>query len=321
MTAAHVSVVIPTSDRPDDLDRCLSSVAAVRYPAWDVAIIDQSKGDASKRVVEAWRPRLPDVTFRHLDHPNASHARNLGASVSHGEIVAFVDDDCSVRPSWLDDVAAAFGRHPEAPMVFGSVRAAGDDSNEVFVPTYEFEVEQVITGPAAIVPFRGMGAAMYIRRDVFDEVGGFDPLLGPGAKFRSSQDYDLTYRVLASGRPVLETPAVSVIHYGVRTYRGGAATRLVRNSYFGAGATHMKMLRCGSPGARKVASLRLWRCVTNLRPLGFVYGRATNLGALGAFIAGMVASFTVPIDRAHSRYIAPPNRARLAQREDTIELS
>lgn len=299
----HISVIIATSDRPVDLDRCLASLAAVSYPTWELVIIDQSRDHAVREVVDRWEPRLPELTYMHLDRRNASEARNRGAGTASGAILAFIDDDCTVGPDWLQSVAAAFVRHPSAGMVFGSVRGAAVDHVEYFMPMWEFAAERLLTDVHAIIDFRGMGASMYARRAAFDEVGGFDLLLGPGARFRGCQDDDLTYRILARGWPVLETPAISVCHHGARAYADGSASRLLRNYHYGTGALHMKMLRCRQPAALPIALHKLWHRTAVLQPLQILAGRPTKFGALLSFVLGMAASYGAPVDRQRLQYV------------------
>jgi GT2 family glycosyltransferase len=316
-TAECISVVIATSDRPVDLERCLTSLAAVRYPSWEIVIIDQSRDHAVREVVDRWQPRLPALVYVHLDRRNASEARNRGAAMASGPILAFVDDDCTVAPDWLDRVAAAFARHPDAGMVFGSVRGAPVDHHKFFMPMWEFDHERLLTGVRAIVGFRGMGASMYAQRAAFDHAGGFDLLLGPGARFRGCQDDDLTYRMLAYGWPVLETPSISVCHHGARAYADGSASRLLRNYHYGTGALHMKMLRCRRPAALPVAMHKLWHRASNLQPLEAVVGRPTKFGALISFVLGMAASFSAPVDRERMQYVDTGGPKRLAAERTT----
>jgi GT2 family glycosyltransferase len=303
LTTDYISVVIATSDRPADLDRCLTSLAAVRYPAWELVIVDQSRDDRVRQVVDRWRARSPALTYEHLDRRNASEARNRGTQSAQAPILAYIDDDCTVESGWLDDVAGAFARHPSCGMVYGSVRGVAVDPRKFFVPTWEFAVERVLAGPKAMIGLRGMGASMYVRREAFEDAGGFDPLLGPGARFRGCQDDDLTYRVLAHGWPVLETPSISVCHHGARAYADGSASRLSRNYHFGTGALHMKMLRCSQPGALPVALHKLWHRASDLKPLEILAGRPTKFGALLSFVLGMAASFGAPVDHRRLQYV------------------
>ena len=62
---------------------------------------------------------------------------------------------------------------------------------------------------------------MAVRRDVMLELGGFDELFGPGARFMSADDVDVAVRVLLRGWHVYTTGDRRVVHHGFRTLREG----------------------------------------------------------------------------------------------------
>jgi glycosyltransferase involved in cell wall biosynthesis len=93
-----VTVVVPTRDRPQLLQRALKSIVGQRYPGdiECVVVFDQSQ------------PALPSVGLQEERHlrgisnertPGLAGARNMGALASRGELVAFCDDD----DEWLPD--------------------------------------------------------------------------------------------------------------------------------------------------------------------------------------------------------------------------
>ena len=78
------SVVIPTSGRPDELERCLAAVSVQDYPSYDVIVVDNSDGDPeTERVARKWKARYVLERKRGL-----CRARNRGALVSSADIIA-----------------------------------------------------------------------------------------------------------------------------------------------------------------------------------------------------------------------------------------
>src|SRR5689334_7198003 len=138
----HISVLIPTCDRPDDLRRCLESLANVAYPAWDVLVVDQSDDVRMQALVESYAHRLPQLAYRRIDQKGACHARNVGFQMVDGNIVALLDDDCTVEANWLMQVASAFERHPRAALIMGTVRSAPHDPSQCYIPVFEVSEEQ-----------------------------------------------------------------------------------------------------------------------------------------------------------------------------------
>jgi len=129
-----ITVAIPTCNRPQDLNRCLSSLSRVESTDWRLLVVDQSDDDRSCRVVEDWKQSIPHLEYLRLADRNASAARNLAIQDVGGGVIAFLDDDCTVTPEWITQVREAFAREPDASLIFGAVVAADHPRAAFFVP-------------------------------------------------------------------------------------------------------------------------------------------------------------------------------------------
>jgi len=132
----HISVVIPTAGRPVAVACCLASLTAVAYPSWDIQLVDQSDDTRTEAVARRLGPRLPGLTYRHLAVCGAARARNWAMARARGELVAFLDDDCTVPADWLEQVWRAFHRHPDAALIFGAVAAAPHNPTTHYIPAF-----------------------------------------------------------------------------------------------------------------------------------------------------------------------------------------
>lgn len=285
-----VSVVICTRNRPDDLARCLASLSTLSPRPKEVIVIDQ--GDSPAQPLDP--STIPELHHHITGERGLSRARNLGITLSRGDLVAFLDDDCTVEPTWAGDVAAVFGRHPDAGLVFGAV-ADGVLDREQYVPTYAVAGERTLRGRLAAVGAHGIGAAMYLPRALAESVGKFDVRLGAGGEFHSSEDWDYTLRLLAAGHSIVETPAVRVIHHGGRSYADGSAASMLRWNALSHGVVHTKLLRRKDPMGVLLVAAELWSCVRLLRPFAGLRGRPTNAGRLVSYANGLVAGLRVPL--------------------------
>lgn len=116
--ALPITVVICTMDRSQSLRQALRSVVAEQPDA--IVIVDQSRDDASKRVVESFG--CPRVHYVHSSTPGLSRAYNLGIRTATTELLAFTDDDCTVPTGWLSAIKKVMAENPDAALVYGQVR-------------------------------------------------------------------------------------------------------------------------------------------------------------------------------------------------------
>ena len=127
-----VTIVVPTAGvRPDLLTRCVKSLTALRYPAYEIVVVDnrsQSMFDGGTEIwSESWIEESDSASTVRVvreARPGASYARNTGIAAAHGDIVAFTDDDVEVDANWLSGIVDAFNSSPEVKCVTGLVIAA-----------------------------------------------------------------------------------------------------------------------------------------------------------------------------------------------------
>jgi len=298
-----ISVVISTRNRPEDLERCLQSLTDVGYPRWDILIVDQSDDTRTRDLVSRFATILPCLQYRHMREKGLCRSRNVCIEESRGDIIAFLDDDCTVTTNWLEQVARVFERHPEAALVFGMVSAAPHDWRRVYVPRYEVLHERILRGTAVLPKPGGFGASMYARHSLLRMIGPFDVLFGAGAYFPSNDDTDYACRTLLKGGAVVETPQIVVQHYGARDFETGAAARMFQDIAFSQGAMHMKYLRCGHPHALWLIMLYLCRYVLRVNLVNLVRRKGpSNLAWLARYLHGIITSFRFSISRRRLIY-------------------
>ena len=113
-----VSIILPTRDRQELLQRAVASVLAQSYHNWELLIVD----DSESGVIPMWLEELKDLRIRWMTTggKGVGAARNLGIEQAEGEIVAFLDDDNLMDPIWTKALVLSFEAHPEANVVIGA---------------------------------------------------------------------------------------------------------------------------------------------------------------------------------------------------------
>src|SRR5579863_4847408 len=100
-----VTVILCTYNRCHVLSKALESAAASKLPPsyqWQVLVVDNNSPDRTREVVEDFAQHNPG-RFRYLfeSKQGKSNALNTGIREAEGDILAFMDDDVTVDPSWL----------------------------------------------------------------------------------------------------------------------------------------------------------------------------------------------------------------------------
>lgn len=233
-----ISVLIPSRERPGDLRRCIDSLLACDHPSFEVVVIEQG----------ATLTDLPlDPRLRHVlsNSTGKSAALNEGIRIAQGDILAFTDDDCTLPAGWLSGGERVLREHPRVGLVFGQLQGVDHDPSREFIPEFRPERFEVVASPSRAFVRGGAGANIFMRREAMLAIKGFDARIGPGARFRSNEEFDVYYRVLRAGFAVARDPDNPVLHWGVRSYADGSGQRLMRGYYYGEGAVLGKHIRCG----------------------------------------------------------------------------
>lgn len=242
-TEVAVSVVVPTLDRPSLAAAVVRAVLAGDEAPLEILVVDQSEGDETARALD----ELGDARVRHVAHrpPSTSAARNAGARAASGDYVAFLDDDVELAPSWLASVRAELRALALPDAIFGEVHEPeGFVADRTHLPVSLFHIEEARVWEKPVHPNRvGYAANFVCRRAALLEVGGFDPRLGPGSRFRGAEDMDFAYRLLRDGYRVASSQRFEIVHQQWR--EPDILPRLFYGYNLGGAAFCAKHLRAG----------------------------------------------------------------------------
>lgn len=298
-----VSAAICTRNRPGTIGQAVASVLANDYPAFDLTVVDQSTTDATAVVMRPFIESDPRLHYLRVGEPGLSRARNVAIRHSTGDIIAFTDDDCVVPPAWLNTIVRAFAESRDADLLYGKVlNPAGPDGEASVTPALDIARPERISRRTGFKLY-GMGANSAARRRLFGAIGGFDEMLGAGALFPGSDDWDLSYRTYRVGSVILLRPEIQVIHYGTRTAEDWPAQ--VRAYGLGDGAFFSKHVRCGDGFA-----LRLLLTKKIVDPLARTLARRVLFGRTSldplyvrSILLGFLAGFNFDVDRCSRLYV------------------
>lgn len=194
-----VSVVIPAFDHARFLAEAVDSALAQTLPAADVIVVDDGSTDDTPRVLERYRDSVRVVR---QENRGVSAARNAGAALASGALLAFLDADDAWLPDKLAAQAACFAAEPALGLVHCGVVEVDADGRPLRTRTDGLAglvAEEMLLFRRTVVLGGGSGAVF--ARPHFEAAGGFDETLG------TSADWDLHHRI-ARRAPVGFVPRV-----------------------------------------------------------------------------------------------------------------
>lgn len=213
---ARISVILVNYRGPED------SIAAAKYlhesdwPTEDleIVIVDNDSGDGS---YETLKEALPDcVVLQSGENLGFAGGCNFGVKHSTGDIVAFLNNDARPDKSWISEAVKAIDEDPTIGCVASKVLDWDgekidyvDGSLTWFGMGYKREAEQVDRGQWEVAKnvLFPTGAAMFVPRKIYDELGGFDERF-----FMFYEDVDFGWRVNLSGYNVRYVPTSVAFH-------------------------------------------------------------------------------------------------------------
>jgi GT2 family glycosyltransferase len=238
-----VEVVIPHYRDAGRLERCLDSLSKTRYRPLGILVVDNGSG---KPELEKLVSRFPGVRLLSLP-ANRGYAGgcNAGAGASGSEYLVFMNDDTRHEPGWLEELVSAAQRdrriaalqpkilslpeHEKGRQVFDHAGAAGGMIDRLGYPWCygrNFSGVEADNGqynqPKEL--FWASGAAMLVRRDVFESLGGFDDSF-----FMHMEEIDLCWRMRLAGYRVMSAPSSVVWHEGGASLAQGSPEKIYYN--------------------------------------------------------------------------------------------
>lgn len=213
MNVGDISLVICTRDRPEALRACLGSISDSLLLPGEVWVIDQSGDELTHQVVDEFTPNSP-LNLRYYRHNGIGHtsARNIGAKISQGRIIAYTDDDCIVDESWTSDIIKEFEKS-SVNCVCGRTIAANHKERPklALISTLNPHTRRVVRkrcNPLLV----GRGNNIAFRRSDLLAIGGFNEKIGVGTPVYAGDDADIIYRLVQAGGTIIVTPDAVVRH-------------------------------------------------------------------------------------------------------------
>ncbi len=215
-----ISVIIPTYNRKDILEKCLDGFSQQTLPKenFEILVVDDGSTDGTGELLKETAARMPNLRYFAQPHGGPAKARNLAISKATGGILLFTNDDCVPDSKLLESHLKHHGsRHGIA--VLGYVEWHPDLEVTPFMRYVldgtQFNYPEVEKSPANVSFGHFYTSNISIEKSIVVQSGPFDETF-PDAVF---EDIELGYRITRCGVQIIFAREALTYHYHTLNFR------------------------------------------------------------------------------------------------------
>lgn len=181
-----LSVIIVNFNGAAYVKECIDSILKNNIKNFEIVIVDNGSTEKELSKLKVLEHNHKEIKIVAL-HKNfgPALARNIGVINSHADLIAFLDNDTQVEPNWANNAIKYFKMNPKVGIIQSKLLLANDHSRLDYVGEYlgsnGFLVQNCKAGDLDSISFSkpqiilaAKSAGMFIRRNVFNLINGFD---------------------------------------------------------------------------------------------------------------------------------------------------
>lgn len=185
--SSKVSIVIPFYNHGKYIKIAIQSVLASSYTDIEVIIVNDGSNSENTVILNEITSSFSNVTVVHQENQGPCSAKNYGVECSSGDIIGFLDSDNEFQPNYIEEALNEL-KKDKIGWCFGDAEYYGDK---------EGYKDQQLKGVEEIFINSPIDNCLFIKRSIFNEVGGFDEYLNR----LGLEDWELTVRLLVNNVP------------------------------------------------------------------------------------------------------------------------
>ncbi|MBF0555069.1 MAG: glycosyltransferase [Nitrospirae bacterium] len=201
------SIIIPTYNRRDAIERCLHSLSLLDYPAsaFEIIVVDDGGGHPISDIIDRFKENL-NISLIRQNNSGPASARNAGASIAKGKYLLFTDDDCTSCIDLLRKLEIHINSFPKY--------AIGGKTLNALTENIYSKAQQVLLDYLFVrfnkdkITFL-TSSNLTVDNSTFKSIGGFNG----NFKIAGGEDRDFCRRLRASGCPLVYASEAQVYHY------------------------------------------------------------------------------------------------------------
>lgn len=222
--------------------RCVKSVLASSYPNYEIVLIDNASNKKDIQLLRQHFHTYPHITFiPHSENAGYAEGNNLGAAVSQGKYLVFLNNDAIVPSNFLEKPIDILRKNPHIAFLQPKIKwmrnprfleyagGAGGFMDFIGYPFVRGRIfgsleEDISQYDDERDVFWASGVALYCRKAVFERLGRFDPYF-----FTHGEEEDICFRAHRVGLRVVYSPSVEILHIGAYTGNRNVARKTFYN--------------------------------------------------------------------------------------------
>ena len=209
----QISVIVLNYNGARWLERCLGSLREQTvFSRLEIIVADNNSPDGSAQLAaEIMRGWVYGKVIQHGENLGFCEGNNRAATQARGEWLFFLNNDTWLEADCLEKLVAEvarMGAQAGTPLMLNydddSVQSSGGAGFDIFGL---MSLEKPHSKPKTV--FVAGGCSYLIRRDWFENLGGFDPVF-----YMYADEYDLSWRAWVAGARIVSVPAARIHHRG-----------------------------------------------------------------------------------------------------------
>ena len=197
MKLPRITVVTPSFNQAQFLERTLLSVLSQGYPDLEYIVLDGGSTDGSVEIVKRYGHRL--AFWRSGPDRGQAAALREGFARATGEVLCWINSDDTLAPRALERVGRIFSERPEVDLIYGGLHTIDAHDRRLFTQWAAIDLNTLVYESA----FTSQPSSFW-RRTLYEKAGAVDE------SYRFAMDYDLLIRMLLAGsRPLKIRPVLA----------------------------------------------------------------------------------------------------------------
>lgn len=175
----RISIVIPTYNRSDVILQSLQTwtLQTLHSSDFEVIIVDNNSSDGADTLIKEFVSDKPNFHYVLETQKGSTYARHTGAKLAKADILMFCDDDGLFNDGCAEEILKVYAKNPQTCAVTGKISIQWDKIPPAWIEPYLFMLGKLDYGNDVrfSTDFYLNGGIFSIKKDVFNNLGGFNP--------------------------------------------------------------------------------------------------------------------------------------------------